>query len=45
MSPISAIVGLEHTLQQAAKRMIQHRTGAAVVMDGSLPRTRGRQRA
>jgi len=37
MSPISATVGLEHTLQQAATRMIQHRTGAAVVMDGSLP--------
>ncbi len=37
MSPISATVGLEHTLRQAARRMIQHRTGAAVVMDGSLP--------
>lgn len=37
MSPISAIVGPQHTLQQAAKRMVQHRTGAAVVLDGSLP--------
>lgn len=37
MSPISAIVGPEHTLAQAAKRMVQHRTGAAVVLDGSLP--------
>ncbi len=37
MSPISAIVGPEHTLQQAAKRMVQHKTGAAVVLDVSLP--------
>lgn len=37
MSAISAIVGPEHTLRQAATRMVQHRTGAAVVMDGSLP--------
>ncbi|MGD9570746.1 MAG: cyclic nucleotide-binding/CBS domain-containing protein [Thermoleophilia bacterium] len=37
MSPISAIVGPEHTLQQAATRMVQHRTGAAVVLDGTLP--------
>jgi signal-transduction protein with cAMP-binding, CBS, and nucleotidyltransferase domain len=37
MSPISAIVGPEHTLRQAATRMVQHRTGAAVVLDGSLP--------
>ncbi len=37
MSPISAIVGPEHTLQQAAARMVQHRTGAAVVLDGALP--------
>ena len=29
MSPISAIVGPEHTLRQAAMRMVQHRTGAA----------------
>ena len=37
MSPLSAIVGPEHTLQQAAVRMVQHRTGAAVVLDGALP--------
>lgn len=36
MSPISAIVGPEHTLQQAAKRMVANKTGAAVVLDGSL---------
>lgn len=37
MSPISAIVGPEHTLQQAAMRMVHHATGAAVVLDGTLP--------
>lgn len=37
MSPISAIVGPQHTLEQAAKRMVQHATGAAVVLDVSLP--------
>jgi signal-transduction protein with cAMP-binding, CBS, and nucleotidyltransferase domain len=37
MSPISAIVGPEHTLQQAAVRMVQHKTGAAVVIDHTLP--------
>jgi CBS domain-containing protein len=37
MSPLNAIVGPEHTLRQAAQRMVQHRTGAAVVLDGSLP--------
>lgn len=37
MSPVRAIVGPEHTLRQAARRMVQHRTGAAVVIDGSLP--------
>jgi signal-transduction protein with cAMP-binding, CBS, and nucleotidyltransferase domain len=37
MSPISAIVGPQHTLQRAAERMVQHKTGAAVVLDGSLP--------
>src|SRR5262245_19827638 len=37
MSPISAIVGPEHTLRQASKRMIANRTGAAVVVDGTLP--------
>lgn len=37
MSPISAIVGPRHTLRDAAKRMLQHRTGAAIVMDHDLP--------
>ncbi|MDX6556688.1 MAG: hypothetical protein QOD86_2883 [Miltoncostaeaceae bacterium] len=37
MSSLSAIVGPEHTLQQAAVRMVQHKTGAAVVLDGALP--------
>lgn len=37
MVPVSAVVGLDHTLRQASVRMIQNRTGAAVVLDGSLP--------
>lgn len=37
MVPVNAVVGLEHTLRQASVRMIQHNTGAAVVIDGSLP--------
>ena len=37
MSSVSAIVGPEHTLSQAARRMVQRGTGAAVVLDGSLP--------
>jgi CBS domain-containing protein len=36
MSPISAIVGPRHTLRQAAARRVQHKTGAAVVLDGTL---------
>lgn len=36
MSPVSAIVGPEHTLRQAAERMVAHRTGAAVVVDGAM---------
>ena len=36
MSPVSAIVGPEHTLQQAARRMVAHQTGAAVVLDGTF---------
>jgi CBS domain-containing protein len=36
MSPISAIVGPQHTLCQAVARMVQHKTGAAVVLDGML---------
>lgn len=37
MSALNAIVGPEHTLRQASERMVQHRTGAAVVMDHGLP--------
>src|SRR5262245_49998047 len=37
MSPLSAVVGPEHTLRQASVRMVQNRTGAAVVIDASLP--------
>lgn len=37
MTAISAIVGPEHTLHQAARRMVRCGTGAAVVLDGSLP--------
>lgn len=37
MTPVTAIVGPEHTLRQAAERMVTAGTGAAVVMDPSLP--------
>jgi signal-transduction protein with cAMP-binding, CBS, and nucleotidyltransferase domain len=37
MTPVSAIVGPRHTLQQAAARMVSHGTGAAVVIDADLP--------
>ena len=37
MSPLNAMVGPEHTLRQAAERMIENRTGASVVMDHGLP--------
>jgi signal-transduction protein with cAMP-binding, CBS, and nucleotidyltransferase domain len=37
MTPITVIVGPEHTLRQAARRMSDHGTGAAVVIDGDLP--------
>ena len=37
MSPVSAVMGPEHTLRQAAARMVQHNTGAAIVMDPALP--------
>jgi CBS domain-containing protein len=36
MSDLRAVVGPEHTLRQAAVRMVQNRTGAAVVLEGSL---------
>lgn len=37
MIPVTAVVGPEHTLRQASVRMIQNNTGAAVVLDVSLP--------
>lgn len=37
MCTVSAIVGADHTLAQAAVRMVQNNTGAAIVMDHSLP--------
>lgn len=36
MTPVSATVGPDHTLRQAARRMVRNGTGAAVVMDGAL---------
>ena len=37
MSPIEATVGADTTLRQAAVRMGQYKTGAALVIDPSLP--------
>jgi CBS domain-containing protein len=37
MTPVTAVVGPEHTLRQAAERMVSNGTGAAVVVDPSLP--------
>lgn len=37
MIPVTAIVGPEHTLRQASVRMTQNNTGAAVVLDVSMP--------
>lgn len=37
MTHITCTVGTQHTLLQAARRMIDHGTGAAVVIDSSLP--------
>jgi CBS domain-containing protein len=37
MSPIGATVGADTTLRQAAVKMGQYHTGAAVVMDQALP--------
>lgn len=37
MIPVTAVVGVDHTLRQASMRMVQHNTGAAIVMDSSLP--------
>ena len=37
MSALNAMVGPTHTLRKASEKMVQHRTGAAVVMDHDLP--------
>ncbi len=37
MIPVTAIVGPEHTLRQASVKMVQNNTGAAVVLDVSMP--------
>lgn len=37
MCPVQAIVGPRHTLAQAARRMVSHNTGAAIVLDPELP--------
>ncbi len=37
MTPVSVIVGPAHTLRQAAEKMVAMRTGAAVVLDPSMP--------
>ena len=37
MSALNAMVGPAHSLRQASQKMIQHKTGAAVVMDHDLP--------
>jgi signal-transduction protein with cAMP-binding, CBS, and nucleotidyltransferase domain len=37
MSALNAMVGPTHTLRHAAEKMVQHTTGAAVVMDHDLP--------
>lgn len=37
MNPVTAVVGPDHTLRQASQRMVQHNTGAAVVLDPALP--------
>jgi CBS domain-containing protein len=37
MSPVNAVVGPDHTLRQAARKMVQYNTGAAIVLDPTLP--------
>lgn len=37
MSEISVTVGPSHTLRDAARRMVDHRTGAAIVEDAESP--------
>jgi signal-transduction protein with cAMP-binding, CBS, and nucleotidyltransferase domain len=37
MSEISVTVGPTHTLREAARRMVEHKTGAALVEDAEAP--------
>lgn len=37
MGPLTAVVGPMHTLTDAARSMIEHRSGSVIVMDASLP--------
>jgi signal-transduction protein with cAMP-binding, CBS, and nucleotidyltransferase domain len=37
MSEISVTVGPTHTLREAARRMVEHSTGAAIVEDAEAP--------
>ena len=37
MNPVTAVVGGTHTLRQVAARMVQHNTGAAIVIDNAHP--------
>jgi signal-transduction protein with cAMP-binding, CBS, and nucleotidyltransferase domain len=37
MSEISVTVGPTHTLREAARRMVEHNTGAAIVEDAEAP--------
>jgi signal-transduction protein with cAMP-binding, CBS, and nucleotidyltransferase domain len=37
MNPVGVTVGSGHTMREAARRMIEGRTGAAVVIDHDLP--------
>ena len=37
MSALNAMVGPTHTLRHASEKMVQHATGAAVVMDHDMP--------
>jgi CBS domain-containing protein len=37
MNPVGVTVGSGHTMREAARRMIEGRTGAAIVIDHDLP--------
>jgi signal-transduction protein with cAMP-binding, CBS, and nucleotidyltransferase domain len=37
MSEVSVTVGPSHTLREAAAKMVEHKTGAALVSDADLP--------